>query len=399
MRFAVMRISLFLLVFLFVGALAAKEKMEENATQRKELEKIRQEIARYERDLAQKKAKAETINNLIASLDREIDFTANYLRRLRRQIRRSQRQIEEYKKNIEQISEELEKLKALSKRRLVLFYKKRRLKDIELLLSSRSLSQVKVWLRYQKMVAENDRRTFHALVEKRDTLQRQQDLLRLEISSLQQDVEERRKEEKRLQESRRRRKALLASIQEDTRILRQRLEEVKEAQRQILAFITKNEERRLTRDIRQPKAEEKKFKPLPRKTRFADLKGKLTWPTKGEIVGHFGRYRHPKLNTITENLGIEIKAPLGTPVVAVDQGQVQTITWQRGQGNIIIISHDDGYYTVYTHLAEIRVELYEYVERGQVIGTVGDSGSLSGPILHFQIWKNTQNLDPEEWLT
>ena len=89
---------------------------------------------------------------------------------------------------------------------------------------------------------------------------------------------------------------------------------------------------------------------------------------------------------------------LGTPVISVDGGQVQTITWQRGRGNIIIISHDHGYYTVYTHLADIRVNPMEYVETGQVIGTVGDSGSLVGPVLHFQIWKNTQNLDPEKWL-
>ena len=105
------------------------------------------------------------------------------------------------------------------------------------------------------------------------------------------------------------------------------------------------------------------------------------------------------LNTITENLGIEIKAPLGSPVVAVDDGQVQTITWQRGRGNIIIISHDNGYYTVYTHLAEINVELSQYVQRNQIIGTVGDSGSLEGPILNFQIWKNTKNLNPEDWIT
>jgi murein DD-endopeptidase MepM/ murein hydrolase activator NlpD len=124
----------------------------------------------------------------------------------------------------------------------------------------------------------------------------------------------------------------------------------------------------------------------------------LIWPVQGEIISHFGRQRHPTLNTITENLGVEIKTKLGTPVFAVSDGEVQTITWQRGRGNIIIISHGEGFYTVYTNLSEIRVELSDIVKQGQIIGTVGDSGARDTPILHFQIWKNTHNLDPEEWL-
>ena len=131
---------------------------------------------------------------------------------------------------------------------------------------------------------------------------------------------------------------------------------------------------------------------------FSSLRGRLPWPTQGQIISHFGKQRHPTLKTITENLGIEIRAPLGTPVQTVDAGQVQTITWQRGRGNIIIVSHDDGYYTVYTHLADIRVDLLDTIEAGEIIGTVGDSGSLNGPVLHFQIWKNTENLNPEDWL-
>ncbi|OPZ81768.1 MAG: Murein hydrolase activator EnvC precursor [bacterium ADurb.Bin431] len=85
-------------------------------------------------------------------------------------------------------------------------------------------------------------------------------------------------------------------------------------------------------------------------------------------------------------------------MVSVGDGQVQTITWQRGSGNIVIVSHGEGFYTVYTHLEEIRVSQDDPVRQGQVIGTVGESGSINGPVLHFQIWKNTRNLDPEEWL-
>ena len=115
---------------------------------------------------------------------------------------------------------------------------------------------------------------------------------------------------------------------------------------------------------------------------------------------------------LTENLGIEIMAQRGSPVTAVARGVVQTITWQRGRGNIVIISHDRGFYTVYTHLSEIHVELSEPVQSGQVIGTVGNSGTPSSVSsntvevhLHLELWVGEnyvgqflRPIEAREWL-
>jgi murein DD-endopeptidase MepM/ murein hydrolase activator NlpD len=125
----------------------------------------------------------------------------------------------------------------------------------------------------------------------------------------------------------------------------------------------------------------------------------MIWPTQGYVIAHFGRQKHPKWKTITENIGIDIKADFGEEVRAVASGVVTAITWQRGRGNIIIINHMGGYFTVYTHLSQILVQIDEKVQLGQVIGNVGDTGSLQGPILHFEIWKSNRVLDPEDWLS
>ena len=139
--------------------------------------------------------------------------------------------------------------------------------------------------------------------------------------------------------------------------------------------------------------------PLPKSgTLFSELRGGMIWPTEGQIVTRFGRVKHPELKTVTENIGVEIKAPEGSPVQVVAGGKITKITWQRGRGNIVIVSHYGGYYTVYTHLGEILVDLLETVESGQVIGSVGESGSLKGSILHFEVWKGTTKLNPENWL-
>jgi septal ring factor EnvC (AmiA/AmiB activator) len=382
------------LLFVFGAAGADNE-----APQQKELENLRKEIEKYERELSQKKAKEAAMVNLITELDREIDATTGYLRTLKKDIANREQLIKNYDKQISTTGHEVESLKDLIKRRIVSFYKHGQAREVELLLSSRSLTQVKVWMRYQKMIAENDQRNYQAIINKQKQYERQQNLLRAEITEKDHRMKQIRAEEQQLKQSRQKRSAYLSAIRNDQKVLKQHLAEVKSAEQQILAFIAKAEERRLTEMSRQTTASKAIERPPSRSHAFAALKGKLQWPTQGTIITHFGRQKHPLLNTVTENLGIEIKAKLGAPVLAVDDGQVQTITWQRGRGNIIIISHDDGYYTVYTHLAEIDIDLQQEVRRGQVIGTVGDSGSISGPILHFQIWKNTSNLNPEDWLT
>ena len=101
---------------------------------------------------------------------------------------------------------------------------------------------------------------------------------------------------------------------------------------------------------------------------------------------------------MTENLGLDIKVEAGAAVHSVADGKVTAVTWQRGRGNLIIINHSDGYYTVYTHLDEIFVNLQQTVTAGQVVGTVGETGSLEGPLLHFQIWRKFTHLNPEIWL-
>ena len=78
--------------------------------------------------------------------------------------------------------------------------------------------------------------------------------------------------------------------------------------------------------------------------------------------------------------------------------QVTAITWQRGRGNIVIARHYGGYYSVYTHLQEILVDEGDEIGMGEELGTVGESGSLKGPLLHFEIWKGTEKVNPELWL-
>ena len=372
-------------------------EMELDAAQRQELGELRKEIAKFEKELSKSKQQEAEILSHISTLDREIDVTKGYLNSLTRDVRTRECQIKNGRNDIEMTSAEIDRLQKLLKDRIVHFYKHSRTAFLETLFASTSLSQVQVWTRYQKIIYQNDKRNIESLASKKAHLEQEEDLLNMQLTSQERKLNELEQEKKQLVESRDKRDVYLKKIQNDNAVISQRLKDVQEAERQILGLIARAEEDRLSRS---PGTSRQAAPALPgRKTRkFAGLKGKLIWPAQGSVISHFGKQKHPQLKTVTENLGIEIKANLGTPVKSVDEGWVQAITWQRGRGNIIIISHDDGFYTVYTHLAEILVETNQFVQEGQVIGTVGDSGSLNGPVLHFQIWENTQNLNPEDWL-
>ncbi|HOH06195.1 MAG TPA: peptidoglycan DD-metalloendopeptidase family protein [bacterium] len=362
-----------------------------------ELQNLREEIKRQEKALSRRKKDEKSAIDYLAKLDREIDVSHAYLHSLNGDVDRLGRQVDERDGRIRALTAEKEALAEQVKKRLVSFYKHGRAQEIDLMLSIRSVQQAQVWMRYQRMIADADRRNLQALAARRQELEKQQDYLRQEKADKARALREREAEERELTSSREKRRTYLASVRKDKKVLEQRLRDSRASEKQILALIARAEQARLTASARKPAAAKGRTQP-PVSSKFAGMKGRLSWPVRGTIVSRFGRQRHPELNTITENLGIDIKTRQGGTVVSVGDGQVQTITWQRGSGNIVIVSHGEGFYTVYTHLEEIRVSQDDPVRQGQVIGTVGESGSINGPVLHFQIWKNTRNLDPEEWL-
>jgi len=384
----------YFLLFVFWGAALLFADVRRS---QKELQSLQNEIDRYEEQLSKKRKNEQGAANLIANLDRKIDLTSSVLYELQSQVRRNDRDIERLEQDIQQLQTQIEALRAVIKKRLVSFYKYGQRRDYELLLTDGSLQSMDVWLRYERLIAQNDNRNFKSLISKRQKLQDDQQQLQVALAQREKALAERKRQAGQLQQSRAKRRAYLRDVRQDRLYLEKHLEELDAAQAEIKGLITKSERSRVEKQ-RQLSNQNIILKPT-RDYSFASMKGRLPWPTAGPVVSHFGRQRHPVLKTVTENLGIEIRASLGAPVQAVDAGQVETITWQRGRGNIIILSHDDGYYTVYTHLAEIRVNVMDEIDAGQIIGTVGDSGSLNGPVLHFQIWQNTKNLDPEKWLS
>ena len=130
-----------------------------------------------------------------------------------------------------------------------------------------------------------------------------------------------------------------------------------------------------------------------RKSTVRYEKGRFLWPVKGQVTATFGKASKRK------HEGIDIYAPLGTPIRAADRGKVvYSDNKIRGYGNLIIIEHKDGFFTIYAHNQVNLVQEEVRVERGDVIAKVGNTGNAAGSHLHFEIRKGSKPLDPIRFL-
>jgi len=127
-------------------------------------------------------------------------------------------------------------------------------------------------------------------------------------------------------------------------------------------------------------------------------RGKIPWPVSGRLIQSFGRYKNEVYKEWVDNTGIQIQAPEGTPFRAVASGVVRYADWFKGYGKLVILDHGAGYYSLYAQASELDVSEGERVEAGEVLGKVGDTGSLVGTSLYFEIRKNGAPQDPALWL-
>ncbi len=121
---------------------------------------------------------------------------------------------------------------------------------------------------------------------------------------------------------------------------------------------------------------------------------KFIWPVQGRIIEGFGLGTHGERND-----GINIATEEGTPIRAAASGTVTyTGNELKDYGNLVLIRHGDGYVTAYAHAASIRVARGDHVEKGQIIGTAGETGDVDSPQLHFEIRHGVQAVDPKRYL-
>ncbi len=209
-----------------------------------------------------------------------------------------------------------------------------------------------------------------------------------EIKNKQQQIthaqQQRQKEKRALEEKRQTRQQVLARIQKDIKNQAQRLVQLEQARKALESLIASLS--KALADIPPDAGDIKQFR---------QLKGKLLRPVKGRTQNRFGKQR--KGGNLKWQ-GITIDARAGAPVRAIHHGRIAFSDWLRGFGMLVIIDHGDGYMSLYGHNESLYKDVGEWVESGEIVATVGESGGQSRSGLYFEIRKNGKPLNPRRWL-
>jgi len=386
-------LPLALVALVAVAGPAAAQSHEDSleTAKRRELEQI-QAQAREKREAA-KKLEGREKNEMVRlrRTERDLGSARKRLRQLRNRGKQLDRQLDVTRADLERSEHNLRNQQALLSRRLRGIYKYGVGRELEFLLSPRSFAELLSRWDFLVMVAEQDRILLEDVMAKKDLVAANKKRLESNIEDIQRNERRTDAQSRKLTRLREERASTVASIQSERKSYEEAAAELEKTAQALRTLLARLE--------RERKARQAGRAPVPYSGDFPKGKGQLDWPVRGELVGRFGQEKHPRWGTVTLNNGIDIKASIGTPVRAVARGRVDYVSEDFGTyGQIVILNHGDGYYTLYGHLSDISVSVGQEIAPGQAIGSSGETGSLKGPILHFEVRQGGSPLDPMDWL-
>ena len=395
MKFIIQIIFLIFFSQFIIAQSDERDYDEELKYQNDAINALKTEINQLRLKIKTAESRERSASTRISSLDEEISLTAKLIRSLKSEEEKTRKRILQLKSDILKNENELESLRARYKKRVVNSYRKGRLTDLEKVFSSTTWRQAIYRTQYLKIISDIEKK----LTNQIESLLIQISQQKLELEAVLRNnlklVRDKQQQISSYRDMRIDREKELNRIRNDKKALSNYIEEKEAGIIQLESIIKKvlEDKARFERELRIRKQQEA----LKTKS-FKALKGQLPWPAEGRIIAKFGRQWNSKLKTTTENPGIDIKGQPGSPIRTVLGGVVTTITYIRGYGTTIIVDHGGGFYTVYSHVTNIQTVVDGQVRNGDIIAYMGDSGSINGSKLHFEIWGKGQKLDPEKWL-
>ena len=374
-------LRLFLVILIFMAPAARGDDPSGNMDDAKEkLENIQRRMGTAQERIKESEKRERSILGSIEALDREIGKARRKIRDLSDRERDLKERISASESSIREIRQQRERTSAWLSLRSAALYKAGRLSYLRVILNSTGIEDLQRRSYYLRVLAESDSELFNLSTELYQREQRQVDALRSAKTQL---ISTRRDQEQNLE--------VLARKKRDKDLILAATRDKKDKNATLLRELESSAshlEKMLGALELQAKTGE---------SAFPTLKGSLKRPVSGKVVRSFGRNRTGRFNTYTLSNGVTIQSAEGTPIRSVYAGKVIFADWFSGYGRIIIVDHGGGYYTLYGHLSELKVAVGADVEADMIIGLVGDSGSLEGPALYFEIRHHGKPVDPSPW--
>ncbi|MEW6439945.1 MAG: peptidoglycan DD-metalloendopeptidase family protein [bacterium] len=393
---------------------AAAEPRPEASGEESQLKEIRQKIRKEKETLQQIAGKKKGLLDALQKLDQAISLAREDCRRTEEQIGKLQAEALKLGEELRDIEEQLRQQRKRFDERLVAYYRVGRAGVLPVVFSDGSFGEKVRSLESMKRILSSDRTVvcaFQSVLQEKESKARS-----LEASLEQKRVLQRRMQEREKEFLARKREkdSLLSDLEQDKRLHDAALKESRDAAHELERLIRAKQEQERKREAEQKRRKKEQEErvlaskppvrmvvpdfPVPQGDSFVACKGKLSWPVRGELVRKFGKHYDPQFGSETINKGIDIKTRPESPVRSVWSGEVVYADWFRGYGKLMIIDHGGKSYSVLSHMSRLAKSEGERVEAGEIVGYAGDTGSLLGCVVHFEIWHRGSAQDPLDWV-
>lgn len=359
------------------GQSSLQEKIEK---EKDTLERLKRDIrtTRKQRDRSQKKQDA--VLQSVERLDRQYHKERRDAATITRELRQIEQELEKIVTQRTALQSRMDDRKTMIATRLRRLYMDGRVGWFYPLLTADSYAQFERRLLYLSVLVTRERQLFkqeHRDLAEFEQLREQRATARQALVGKKERIDEKLHVMKGIRTKKRK---VLASLQREMRSHEHALSTLQRAEHRKESLLRELEER-----------SHLPGRPAPFK------KGTLVWPADGDLVGTFGRQRHPTFDTYIDRKGIEIATREGSAIRAASGGTVVYADWLKGYGLVVILDHGNNYFTLYAHASHLSVEEGDAVDKGGVLGGTGAFGLTDQPILYFELRKGTRPMDPVGW--
>ncbi len=377
-----------------VGITIARADQDERT---RALRKLQKRIEKEQRALREVDRESASAVELLRTMEQILSDEELEMQRAEAGVQGARRRLATLERQRGRIGSELANLETRLARRLSALYKLGDVGYFRVLFSSKDYQDLARRTRFLKRIVAADAALIENYQGKIAALRRQA-----------REVEGTRKELSELRAAAESRRAAVASRRREKVALLERLRSEKEARLEAIRDLQRAAEElqgtfEKLREVESRPGEDRPERlagpgPAPLEG-FSRRRGQIPMPVKGSIIKGFGLRTDPELGTQIRSNGITVRAAYGEAIRAVHDGRVLYAGWFRGYGRILITDHGEGYYTLVAHASELLKSVGDTVRQGETVARVGESGSLRGPVLYFEIRNKGKPVDPLGWIS
>ena len=353
------------------------------------LEKLKREIEENKRRSGEAQRKEASVLQSIEEVDHQLKRRREEVARVTSKLKQKDHELDAASSALFRLRNRIEERQDSIRSRLRVMYKEGPAGDMKLLLESRDSQDLLTRYAMLRWIA---RREYHMLEGYRADLNQMESTnakirqVRGELLSYKQETAEKLAE---VRDERTKKDRLLTRVRSEKVLYEKVAGELEKSAQRLETLLREFEARRKSVGA---------LRPGSTGEGLGKLKGRLGWPSEGEVVSLFGRQKHPKFETYVQRKGIEIRAVEGSVIRSVFEGVVAFADWMRGYGLLAIVDHGEGYFTLYAHASKLLVNVGDAVRSNQPIGEIGDTGLTGQSTLYFEVRQKGEALDPLAWL-